>query len=197
MSGFQNTKQRYKDTNTPGASTTLTKHDLVVSANAAAGTLRTMELIANTQSTGANVAIVQCLYAKTKIGTGNSTTAVNINTRTSVAHFALDVSNTALSGANTSYVAIFQASNDGGAARSVRPTAFLGFMDQGNALSNGVNFLFDLGLGNSTAGFVNTTTSGAGAGVFVANSGITNAGCLAIRVNGVNAYIQLYSALAA
>jgi len=190
---FQNTRTRTKDGNTPNASSTVVKHEIVVGSNAASGTIRVAEFLANTSSGAANVAVVEAVHAKTVVGIG--TTPVNINTRVAAAHFDLDMSsNAGASVANTSYVVILDASSNTATRTAARPTAYFALGGFGSAKANDVQFLLDLGYGNSTTQYVNVS-SGTANNVYRANTVATQNGAISIRVNGVVKYIPTYDGL--
>lgn len=194
MSGFQNTRQRFKDANVSNGSSVLNRQEMIVSTDATSGTVRVAEFLANTSSGAANVAIVEAVHVKTVVGIG--ATPVNINTRVAALHAELDMSsNSGASVANASYCAIFDISSNTATRTAARPTAFLAFGDYGSTKANGVQFLMDIGYGNTTTAYVNAA-SGTANNVYRANTVATQSGALTIRVNGVVKYIPLYDALA-
>lgn len=194
MTGFQNTNTRTKMGNTLNASSTLVRHEVNVAADAPNGVVRAGEFIANGSSGAANVAIVEALYSKTVVGVG--TTPININTRVAGAHVELDFSsNAGASVANSSYGLIIDVSSNTATRAAARPTAFFALGDYGSTKANGVQFLMDIGYGNTTTSYVNVVP-GTANNVYRANTVATQAGALTIRVNGVVKYIPLYDALA-
>jgi hypothetical protein len=202
----QNTRFRIKDRSASNASSTLLKADVIVRNNAASGVIRSGEFTVNATSglsVNTTVLQVEALFAKTTVGTGNSV-ASTIATRNAGAVVEVNVSNTVpVTTANVTYGLVVGFTGDSN-TRQARPTAYIAFGEKqgsvvGSAKANGVSYLFDLGFaeGTSNTYYVNATGESAGAnGAFRVNSCTTNAGCLAIRVNGVEKFIQLFSTLA-
>ncbi len=207
---FQNTNLRLKDKATPGASSTLFKADFLIKANAASGTVRAGEFTINAtsgQSVNTVVQTVESLFAKTIVGTGNST-ATTIATQYAGARVELNLSSgvpTESAAANVSYGLVVDVTNDAN-TRSVQPTAFIALGEKQGTIvgsadkANSVAYLLDLGyaVGASNTHYVNATATATGSGAFrnvqvsAANSATyVPGGVLAIRVNGVEKFIQL------
>ena len=212
---FQNTKMRLKDASTTNASSTLLKADMVIkSKTSATGVVRAGEFTLNTNvgNTLVNTAIYQAeaLYVKTTAPGGVNSIAGTLVTGLAGAKIEVEVSNTVATAAgnsllaNATYGLVIQftsASN----TRQVKPTAYMAFGEKqggilGGAYVNAVSYLFDLGFAEGTVNtfYVNaTTTTGTTNGAFRnANCSGSNAGCLAIRVNGVDKFIPLFGAIA-
>jgi len=203
---FQNTRFRLKDRSSGNSSSTLLKADVIIRDNATSGIVRSGEFTVNaTSGLAVNTTVlgVESIFAKTTVGCGNSI-ASTIATQYAGARIELNLSNTASdTAANLAYGLVIDVTADSN-TRQTRPTAFIALGEKqgdivGSAKANGVSYLLDLGytVGGSNTHYVNATATNAGAnGAFRNNSCITNAGCFAVRVNGAEKFIQLYSALA-
>lgn len=203
---FQNSRLRLKDRSSANASSTLFKADVIVRNNASSGVVRAGEFTVNATTglaVNTTVSQIESLFVKTTVGTGNSV-ASTIASRNAGLVIEVNSSNAApASGANSTYGLVVGFTADSN-TRQARPTAYIAFGEKqgsvvGTAKANGVAYLFDLGFaeGASNTYYVNATGESAGAnGAFRTNSCTTNAGCLAIRVNGVEKFIQLFSTLA-
>ena len=208
---FQNTRFRLKDKAAPDASSTLLKADFIIKSNASSGTIRAGEFTVNAtsgQSVNTVVQTVESLFAKTVVGTGNSV-ATPIATQYAGARVELNLSSgvaTQSAAANVSYGLVVDITNDAN-TRIVQPTAFIALGEKQGTLvghagkANNVAYLLDLGytVGGSNTHYVNTTATATGTGAFrniqvaAANTATYNAnGCFAVRVNGVEKFIQLY-----
>ncbi len=204
---YQNSKFKLKDRSSANASSVLLEAAVVVRDNATSGTIRAGQFTVNATSglaVNTTVSAVESLFAKTTVGCGNSV-ASTIATRIAGARVELNLSNTAsTTAANLAYGLVIDVTADSN-TRQTRPTAFIALGESqgtvvGSAKANGVAYLLDLGytVGGSNTHYVNATGVNAGAnGAFRNNSCITNAGCFAVRVNGDEKFIQLFSALAA
>lgn len=211
---FQNTKMRLKDAASINASSSLLKADVIVRGSANTGVIRAGEFTVNaTAGLLVNTTIYQAeaLYVKTTAPTGINSIAGTLATGIAGAKVEVNVSNCNSTSAglaalaNTTYGLVVQFTADSN-TRQIRPTAYMAFGEkQGTLLSgtgtaNSVAYLFDLGFaeGTSNTFYINaTSTTGAANGAFRnANCSGSNAGCLAIRVNGVDKFIPLYGTIA-
>lgn len=194
MAGFQNTKQKLKDAATADASSTLSAFHIVATKNAASGTIKAGEFVANGAAGAANVAALVGVSAKVTIGGANGGDQ-NYNQASAAViagHFILNYSNGVNVPANTAYGVVIDHDRDTGTTRAAAPTAFICF-GEGSAASNPTKFLFEIG---RTGKLVNATAV-SGASVYSANSvdTATANGSIQIRVNGAAKHIPLFDTL--